>query len=245
MKTSLLLAIITISINSYSQNLKKKSKTEHDFKEIYYINKKDKTKNGEFIKLRNSSGDTLIIGNYSNDKKTGIWSYYSYQKKNKLHLKYNHDLNELVYKSDTQTHIDSFTVFVNNEYELLKIDSPPIFIGFEDEIRINLALRIKVSKRIIQKKLTGFTIVSLEIDENGQVSNTTIEQSLEESFDNSVIDALADYKEGWIPAVNMNKKIASKIFIALTVQKLGLSPSQSHFKIEKKPHIWPVDFTYF
>jgi hypothetical protein len=243
MKILLLLLTVCFSLCLNSQDLIKKKKKGTYEKEIYFISKNDKKKNGPYLLQRISNNDTLKSGQYRNDSLCGIWSYYS--KRNQLYLKFNYDLDRVVFISEKIEKTDSFFVEVNGEFNYEKTDSPPIYIGFEDEIRIAIASSIKVPGNILQNGQSSTSVFSIEIGTDGEITKYSIEQSSDKNLDNQVLQILKDFNVKWIPAQRMGKPVVSKIFLVVRILPQQMASQGIKELLLEKPYIWKVDITYF
>lgn len=134
-----------------AQNSDKKIKKVKDdyFINFYTINKSNKQKDGEYFKIKRKSNDTLIFGYYKDDKKVGIWKFKSLNKKD--YIIYNYDSLSVTFLSKTIKNIDTFYIKKDSSYILSKIDSPPIYLGYENEIKELLSDNTVISMDIFDK----------------------------------------------------------------------------------------------
>jgi hypothetical protein len=223
-----------------SQEVKKKTVSDSFSREEFYITKKGKLKNGSYIQIMVNTGDTLAIGQYTNDVKSGIWTYYS--KGDSVYLKYNYDNSEIIFKSESITKVDTFIVFNNGSFKLSPIESPPICIAFEDKIRFYLANNLRPSIELQSQRIEGYAMASFEVTSAGEMTNIKTEKSIEAEFDKTLVKTLENFKETWKPAVYKGQQVNSKILIGVT---LFNAETDGKLKINKKPYLLPIEIVYF
>ncbi len=134
MKTILTILISTFFFVIYAQSPEKKIKKLRDdyFIYVYTINKSNKQKDGEYYKIRKVTKDTVIFGYYKSDKKAGIWKFKNAIKGD--YIIFNYDSLVFNFLSNNFRNIDTFFVKKDSVYVLDKVDSPPIYLGYESEI---------------------------------------------------------------------------------------------------------------
>ena len=133
---------ILFTHQAYSQNLKTKKKTGRFVKEIYQVDKKSKQKEGFYYKISTSSKDTLVIGNYSNDQKTGLWTYN--KKNGEKYIEFNYETKTIISFYGDELKSDSTYILRDNEFVLDRVDHPQIYLGFENEPSTHIARNIKL-----------------------------------------------------------------------------------------------------
>ncbi len=238
MKKVILLLVICISFNGYTQELKKKKKTSQYFKEIFYIDKANKLKSGDYIKLNLHSKDTLEKGKYLNGEKIGIWNYYS--KNNELYLTYNHEKDSIVSISDEYIKIEKFFVLKEGNYELLEIETPPIFLGSPEVLKY-FFYSAKLSEKFFKKPNPRSSIFSIEINKNGE-SKLIVEQNIENTIDESLIKRFNEKAFKWTPAKSQGKNINSRILINYIIRPESLKA----LKLESdQPYSRIIELYYF
>lgn len=238
-----LLLMFSFSLVLNGQELVRKKKTGAIEQEIYFISKTDKMKNGPYVLLNNTNNDTLKSGQFRNDAPIGIWSYYS--KENQLYLKFDYDSNQLLFESEKIEKVDSFYILANGEFIHDKVDSPPVFIGYDNEIRMALASSVKVPVNILQIGRSCASAFSIEIGTEGEITKYTIEQSADKNLDEQVIEVLKKYNKLWIPAKKDGKPVVSKIFMFVRIYLQTPDSPRVKDALPEKPYRWTVDITYF
>lgn len=61
--------------NAQDNTLKTKVTKDQNIATAVTINKKTKQKEGLYLRRDTSTGDTLVAGQYANDKRTGLWRF--------------------------------------------------------------------------------------------------------------------------------------------------------------------------
>ena len=237
MKSYYLLFFSLFFLNIYSADLKTKKQVKYHTIECYSYNKKDKLKEGKYLLLDKQSYDTLIIGNYQSDVKTGVWHYKT--KKNKDFLVYNYDKNELVFAEKME--VDSFLVHVNGKYILSKVDSPPIYLGYDSEKYSILANYIQLPIQFIDNNLKDYSEAVFVIGKNGKIIHARILKSINSEFDKTVLAGINQLNGLWIPAYVDGKAVESLIHLIVNVAPDNDRPEKG---IEK-PYIYVVDMIHY
>ncbi len=232
----LFLVVILVSLNSYSQNLKTKSKTTKHYKEVFQYDKKSKTKNGFYYKISINKKDTLVIGNFLNNQKVGLWSFN--KKNGDKYFEYDYNSKKIINNYSDQLSTDSTLAKVNGENIFTKVDQPQIFLGYENEARIHLARSIKLPISIIKNNKRGQCMYSIEIDEIGKINNITIDKSLSKELDKNIISTIKEMDWEWIPAIKNGNPIPSTTFFILEVGTNNLKNKKN------LPYYWHLSMNY-
>lgn len=232
-----ILSAILFSQNCYPQKLKTQKKITQLFKEIYQVDKKSKLKNGFYYKLSNSTKDTLVVGQYLNNEKSGIWKYQGMFKAK--YFDYNYDTNTILEIYDNELKLDSAYVFKGSKFELDVVDHPQIYLGHKEEAQAYLARTIKLPNEIAKNGIEGRSAASFVIDSKGKLINPKIEFSLHKDMDETIIDLLTNMKGTWIPALKDGVNVASKIILIVDVGENGMG------EVKKTSYIWQLRVMYY
>lgn len=239
----LVFAGFLISHQAYSQNLKTKKKTSQFTKEIYQIDKKSKTKNGFYYKISTSTKDTLVVGNYSNDQKTGLWTYNKMN--GEKYLEFNYETKTIASFCGDELKSDSTYILHDKKFVLDRVDHPQIYLGFENEPRTYIARNIKLPIEIVKNGISGKSVASFVVDENGKIRDQKIEFSLNKEFDKKILDVISKLTGDWVPATKDGKAFSSKIILTVDVQSMSQSFGKSLMnKEEDLPYLWHTVLTY-
>jgi protein TonB len=223
----------------------KSDKNQKEIKDQYYtckytIDKKSKLKDGEFIQIKNSTQDTLVIGQYKNDQKAGLWKYKT--SGNKDYILYNYDKKSVEYLAPAISKVDSFLVIEpsNGIYFLNKVDSPPVYLGYNGEMKTMMNKNLIVPAEEGQRGVNGVSTASFVIDTTGRISEIMIERSLSKSIDKMLINAIKMIDGEWVPAKVNNVPVNSKMNVLVYIHGPGNYP-----KFKEKPYEIVRDLTYY
>jgi hypothetical protein len=242
MKTLLTILFCSIVLSIYAKSLEKKIKKVKDdyFTNIFTIDKSSKQKNGEYFKIKIHSSDTLVYGKYVNDRKTGLWKYRGAG--NKDYILYNYDSHLIEYLSPSISKIDSFYIKSESEgvYLLGKVDSPPIYLGYQGEVKALFDHNVKVPVEEMARGLEGTSVASFIIDTNGKIKDVKVERSINKNFDKMMINTIKMIDSDWIPAKVNNTLTESKMLILAHV-----SNSIVNSNVKNKPYQIAINLNYF
>ena len=223
---------------SYAQELKTKKILTGNCLEVFTIDKKSKLKNGEYLKLENESRDTLVSGTFLNDQKTGTWKYNG--KGSKPWITYDYDKKMLNPISDEITKVDSFMIRIDNTFVSEKVDSPPLYIGYKDEVRNILANNFKIPVDILVNGLSDTSVASFVVDKNGKMTDFRIEKMKFKEVSTIIMSAYKKIEGEWMPAIFKGQPVDSKIFVVFDIKPFG-TPSA----MPKIPNSLEIVLTYF
>jgi len=242
MKTLLTILLCSFVLTIYAKSPEKKIKKVNDdyFTSIFTIDKSSKQKDGEYFKIKTHSSDTLVYGRYTNDKKSGLWKYKGAG--NKDYISYNYDNQAIEYLSPSISKIDSFYIKSENEgvYLLGKVDSPPIYLGYQGEIKALFDHNVKVPVEEMARGLNGTSVASFIIDLNGKIKDIKVERSINKNFDKMMINTINIIDSDWIPAKVKNTLTESKMLILVQV-----SNSSVKSNVKNKPYQIAINLNYF
>ncbi|WP_282015309.1 energy transducer TonB [Marinifilum flexuosum] len=208
--------LLLISTQCFGQKKYKRVKHQitHLHKEIYQVDKKSKIKEGFYYVVNTRTKDTLVTGEYLNNKRIGIWKFY--KKDSTPHLEYDYDRNQLAsYNSGNR--IDSTFIKKGDKYVLDKVDNPQIYIGFENQAEFDMIKKIKLPTELMEKHKSGSCLYSFIISKEGILKDITIEQSINKNLDKNAIKTIKELNYKWEPARQNGKPIDSKSFLLIEV----------------------------
>jgi len=236
--------IVFFILQSYAQELKTKRVLTGNYQEIFTVDKKSKLKNGDYLKLDVKSRDTLVSGTFQDDLKTGVWKYNG--KESKPWITYDYDKKMLNLISDEITKIDSFLIRKDGTFVSEKVDLPPLYIGFKDEVRNILASNIKIPIDIIVSGLSDNLVASFVVDKNGKMAEFRIEKMQMKEVYTNLLSAYKKIEGEWSPAIFKGQPVDSKIFLVININPTSLSSTTmpgipnslvvtvNYFLVEKK-----------
>lgn len=236
----LFIALLLSSLHGIGQKKYKKVKRQisRSHKEIYQLNKENKTKEGYYYLINTMSKDTLITGNYSNDKRTGNWKFN--QKQSAPYIEYNYDEHLLTsYKSDNK--IDSTFIKKGDKYVIDRVENPQLYIGFKDQVLYDLMKNIKLPKEIIDNEQSGLCMYSFVISKDGILKDIRVEQSLDKKLDKNVINSISELNYTWEPAKKDGNPVDSKSFLFIEIANNQEIPENNL----NKAYFWHLTMAYY
>jgi len=201
---------------SYAQELKTKKILTGNFQEIFTIDKKSKLKNGEYLKLDIKSRDTLVSGTFRDDQKTGTWKYNG--KESKPWITYDYDKKILNPISEEITEIDSFMIKKDNVFVSEKVDAPPVYLGFKDELKNTFAMNVKIPVTIMTGQLSVVSIASFTVGKNGKMKDFEVAQTLSDEVDSNIRNVLKKLDGEWVPAIYKGQPVESIVFVVFEIK---------------------------
>ena len=223
---------------SYAQEMKTKKILTGNCQEIFTIDKKSKLKNGEYLKLDIKSRDTLVSGTFRDDLKTGVWKYNC--KASKPWITYDYDKKILNPISEEITEIDSFMIKKDNVFVSEKVDAPPVYLGYKDELKNTLGMYVKVPITIMTGQLSVISIASFTVDKNGKMKDFEIAQTLSDEVDNNIRNAFKKLDGEWTPAFYNGQPVESIIFVVFEIK-----PKEAPSAMPKISNAIELQFNYF
>jgi len=251
MKNKITILLMLISTISYAQKTKKLKENAGYGKAKFYVLKSDEvTKHGEYkitsytppfrnVVLGNysngkregiwtekydQSGSQIgIQGNYENDAKVGIWKYYN--SKGKLLQEFDFDKNEFVSNSECETE-NEFMVETDGVIKTIKLTCPPTTIG-------GLQIFTKYLYRQITKKypfeINSSSRTTINIDEtlsffvskDGNLENIEYSGKDEnEELAKVIEDFLSENNDSWISGKLNNENVRAKVSIPIRIRMM-------------------------
>lgn len=222
---------------AHSQEFEVKKVSTANFKEFYTVNKISKLESGTYLKLDKQNKDTLISGIYLNGVKSGIWRYFS--KRNNLWMSYNFDRKAFEKLPEAISRIDSFVVKKADSFTYEKVDLPPVYIGFKNEVERILIANFNIPKIIMEKHLSGISIATFVVDKNGKIKEFQGEQVLSSEVFPQMEKALKLVDGDWSPAIVNGEPVDSQI-----VMVYDITPQGAKYLFQDNPKAIVVHFQY-
>lgn len=184
---------------TYSQSMKFKKIIETDkknsIKEKYYVHKKQRNiKQGEY--QRYLRGKLIITGQFSNNKKSGVWTYFDSD--NTIDLKYDYDNDSVVFYS-------------NFDQDTSDLDRPLIYLGSEVEARTIVSRNLSYPELAQENGKQGTVLVDIYFGKDGEIYDYKILKSVYPPLDKEAIRVVKLIPNKWLPAVKNGKRIDYKI----------------------------------
>ena len=225
-----------------SQDLKKKKKSGLIYQEIFTVDKSTKELQGYYFKIGKNSKDTVVIGSYEQGIKAGVWSYMG--KKNSLYLRYDYEQDKILDNTERTFNKDSIQVKINGGYRLTKVDCPPIYIGFKNEIKQSLNVKIKPPATVFQEATSGMVLTSFDVNEKGEAVNFNIESSYNEKLNKTIEDSLRPFKYQWVPALVNGEPVVSKMYVMLNFSFISDPDDETEPQFKDMSDLIVVNLTY-
>jgi hypothetical protein len=244
MKTIYIFAICLLSVyfcNAQNKVFKTKVTKDRDIATTVTINKQTKQKEGLYLKVDMNTGDTLITGQYANDKKTGKWRFAD---KKDIYFEYDFTENRISRTSPSIQAVDTFIIKAGTEeYTLCKVDTPPLFLGYKNEFGALLTKSIRIPLQVMEKHVTGAAVVSFAIDEHGLMKDVQSEAVLDKELDREIVRRITEVGGEWLPAVKDEKPVKARFMVVVSLSEgQNISSTQA---FAPKPYLIPVTLTYY
>jgi len=225
---------------SCAQKLKKKTETHGPFREVYYINKKTKFRNGESVTMNTQTKDTLSVGEYLNGRRLGEWTFYK-NKTDDKYLVYDFSADSLIYLNHELV-ADTFLVKTDNGFEVQKVDRPALYLGYYNELLVNLPNDLLTIEHM-KKNLEGMLVINYRIDTLGSLSAAKVVMELDRSMAQDIDRTLRKLPGKFLPAVKNGKPVESAFYVRLNIVKLN-HPNEIIEAPPKASYIFDVDLKY-
>lgn len=230
--------LVFVFFLSKGQELKTKKIQGPVYTEVFQINKESKKKQGDYLKILNFSKDTLVKGNFENDSVTGVWTYFN--KGNLPRLKYNYSANSCEWISETESKPDTFPVRVRDNFGFVRLDRPPLYIGFFNDPALIFQENIKLPIEIMEKGESVLEIASFVVNKKGDIAEVNTEEIKNSSIRFAVEKAFRINRFRYLPGILNGQPVDTKLFVVLEI-----GPGGTNQMIPKKPYAIHVDLKYF
>lgn len=242
MKLTIIIFLSLTCTNTIAQELKTKKKSSYNFEEIYTIDKKTKLKHGFYVKLNKNPKDTLVKGYYSNEEKVNLWTFYG--KNNSIYMQYNYDNDVVKLSKDVSITVDSIQIRKGNAFRLSKVDTPPLFIGCEDEIKTILRENFQAPTSLFENEVSGMSMVSFVVNKTGQIQDISIESSFSNDLGPAIVKSIESTNHQWIPAKLDGNPMVSKMYIIYDIILTEDADYKHHSRFQDKPDLVVIDLIY-
>jgi hypothetical protein len=223
--------VIMFACFSHSQTIIRKKNTTAFYTDHFSVNKNTLQKHGQFIRMSNLKSDTLISGLYDNDKRIGRWRFFDIT--GNLQLQYDYDNNTFTHIADTIKNIKKFSIRTDSTFRFTNVDRPPLYLSDTEDLYRTIATGFVLPAIISKKKITGRSVASFEIDDNGKLSNIEINQTLHPELDKAIISVIEKLENNWQPAIKNGKPIVTCFLVVVNV----LRSNEPVPQIIEQPHI--------
>jgi len=156
------------------------------------------------------------------------WITYDYDKKNLTRI------------ANQINKIDSFVIRKDNSFTMEKVDAPPVYLGFKDELKNIISMNFRIPMEIIKNGLSVNSIASFTVDKNGKMAEFQIEKTLSKEVDTNIFYALKKIEGEWSPAIFNGQPVDSQVFIVFDIKPEGATST-----IPKIPNAIVIPFKYY
>ena len=233
---------LLICANTIGQELKKKTKSELFYEESYSIDKSTKKRQGDYLKVGDVSGDTLVKGQYEQDSQVGIWSYMG--EENTQYLTFNYDEKKLIKIANKSFGSDSIQIKAGNSFKMSAVDHPAIYLGFKNEIERNIRVKIKPPPNVFDRAKSGVVMISFEINKKGEAQNFKIETSYDKDLNKALEKSVEIINEGWFPASVNGDPVVSKMYMMCNVSFIMSNEKVLKSKLRERSDLIVIEINY-
>ena len=197
---SILLALICLLtfINVHSQ-VKEITIKNKDFKiteKLSVLKSDKKIRHGSYEKylyISNFNKNILLEkGQYDNNKKVGIWTYYELNGDTTLQYCFDND---------------SILIYNGSRVDGLKKNRPLLYLGSRIEIKFISLYGIVMPVEGYKTGLSGEVIVEIQVSENADVTGYSIKKGINKSFDNEALRVAKLIPKSWLPLINNGERM--------------------------------------
>ena len=236
MKTILFTCAVLMAVLSvHAQNLKKKTETSGNRREVFYIDKKSEMIEGQYSVINTENKDTLASGQYKNGIRTGIWSFFD-TKTGEKKLDYNYAEKNIAF-INPELFPDSFLIRVGDNFVFEKVDRPLILVGYDDELKIVLAKEIKIPVEIYKKQISGSVMIGYIIDEQGNFKGSKLLMPLNPKIEQEINRIVNSFSGRFLPAVYQGKPVQSMLMVKANL----VTDKNAVYLRNKAPYLHEVD----
>lgn len=200
------------------------------YREIYNIDTETMRKEGSYVRLHRFKTDTLALGAYARDEKIGPWHYYG--KEGQLLLTYDYDNGEVVRLESGAIETVSIPVKLGNQFLAVNVDTPPLYLGYQEALDHELDLLLEVPEYCIRRGLSGSSIASFTVSRSGNIKDLTIDKVIHPSMEPAIQKAIHGLSSRWIPARRNGQEVESRVNIIFDIQFF-----ENHAPDYKSPYV--------
>lgn len=227
------LLFIFISFILCGQELKTKKETYNLSTEVYQVQKKTKEREGSYFEFLNSTNDTLIKGQYHNNEKIGIWTFYDIE--NQPFLKYDYSKDTCLWVEQLICKKDSFPILAGDDFKFALLDRPPLFLGYRHEFKTHLVKDYRIPINVLQSKQKFNYTLSFVVSKMGTVESL----QFKDKPNQQISDLIMETNHNWIPGILNGKPVDTKLYV---IYRIG--PSNEIMNLPESPLLIRADIGY-
>jgi hypothetical protein len=230
MKQILLTAILLIPFFMGNAQVKKQKNKHPNFIEIYYADKKTGMMEGNYRAEVPGLTTCLAEGNYANGLRKGIWVYNNPVTSQKV-LEYDYDNDSLLYY-DPAWYPNFFLINNGEKFDVFLVERPFIFLGFQNEMLMDIAENVKLPKRAKNGE-SGISFIGYTVDESGNIVGSKVVESFDEQSEQQINTIVNKFNGRILPPVFQGKPVKSVFYVKVNWNAFSLS--------EQLPYIYEVN----
>lgn len=219
MKKNIFLAVLlAIGVSASAQTVEKTVKLENGAKLVYNVEPGTSTKSGVYA-LQNTKNEGLWMqGNYKNDNRIGTW--YFFDAKNKLTMRYNYDQKKLGYLDTAALNNVSVEV-LSTDANVVKNASAPLPLCSMDYYMSLLANKLYSDNGVADAEITA------HVDTEGNATYSVSYVKENKKSPKKKIDLNSKVKLDWIPSMYNGKPVDAEFTVYATVRGADNASSTS------------------
>jgi len=199
-------------------------KDDQNHEEYFVLKDNSSIMHGEYKKF-NNKGILQIVGYYKNGVEDSIWSFYN--SKGDLVQKYNVLNKDIVYfRQDENEKYKTYKIINGIDNPNVILDRPPLFIGGNDFLAYEIAMRIRYPKEALENNATGKAYVSFVIDKSGNTNSFKVLKSLGFGLDEEVIRVFQSLPHNWLPGIYNGNPVDVEYIYPVTFTLQTINPDK-------------------
>lgn len=203
---------LLLTISAKGQDLKKVTVDDKFYgtKEVFYVLKDNQEiRHGKY---KRTSGKLKTIGQYDNNKRTGIWKSFG-------------DNGELIQTIDflnnsiTPNKISDdskYWIKKENAFVEVKPDQAPTFIGGYQSLYRLVMVTLRYPADARRFGTQGIVLISVIITKDGRIVDEAVEKGLGHGLDEEALRVIQQIPDEWIPGILNGETTDIKITIPIT-----------------------------
>ena len=106
----------------------------------------------------------------------------------------------------------------DNVFVSEKVDAPPVYLGFKDELKKTFEMNVKIPVTIMTGQLSVVSIASFTVGKNGKMKDLEIAQTLSDEVDNNIKNSFKKLEGEWSPAIYNGQPVESIVFVVFEIK---------------------------
>ena len=230
MKQILLTTILLLPFCMGIAKVKKQKNKHPNFIEIYYADKKTGVMEGNYRAEVPGFTTCLVEGNYANGSRRGIWIYNDPLTGQKM-LEYDYDKDSLLYYDPTY-YANFYLVNNGEKFDLSLVERPFIFLGFQNEMLMDIAENVKLPKKAKNGE-SGISFIGYTVDEKGDIIGSKVVESFDPQSEQQINAIVSKFNGRILPPVFRGKPVKSVFYVKVNWNAFSLS--------DPMPYIYEVN----